>query len=776
MSAAGVSALMTANTAVTAVTEFTVVSSMNYKTTILMLALLALVGGVFLYTQMTDDPPPTDTSQEGPAPLIPDAAQPAGQLTRLTIKRGGETLVFEQDRDQWWQREPVDWPADGRSIERLARGLLTIQSEKTLQAGEDGAPSLDEALLTPDTAAARVTMRFYAKSITGEVSQSTLELAFGKRITGGRGFVRLGRANQLHLAADDYHQLLADFAPRQWRVRSLAGFDLPAAAQAVRIERQGPDVNTVLKRDADRWYLLAPWRDRAAFDAVEALLHQMRHLSVKRFIADTGQLSEFGLDGPNHGFAVTAPDGVVHNLRIGSSVEVEGREHVYLHLAIGRPGEAAASGATKAQVVFAALKRDVDALFTPDAGLLDPALVDLSSTDVASVFIQHPDEQFRIVWDASGRRTLDAPGETVDTDAVQRLIDALDAARAAAFTDQPRPDSRPIHIITLNLHGQAPPRVLRFYLTPDEQAPKRHDHGLPIPIPLPPQVARDRQKPAPHWTVYLDDEANGRIVPHTQLAPVVAPRLALLDTTLWRLEERTLDTITIAGPGGRTFRFVHDTTVAPPRNWRLDGPRPADALTMQRLIDTITELRAERWLSGRPTPGDDWFTVTISTESATRDLQFDPATGKAVATGIERGFVLPDTTRELLAGEFRSLTLLPLAPAQVRRITVTDPGRPAITLTRRGPNVEAAGLPEGAILDQDRAVALFAALSPLRAGQLLADAPTDPPVRTLRITTIENKTHTVTLAEHAALVDGTPATLEAPTGDALRASLLRDAP
>src|SRR6185436_9018985 len=64
--------------------------------------------------------------------------------TRVEIVRGGQTLVFEKDKDAWKQVTPAPKPADGAKVD----ALLTALTNTRATGFADKAPALDTPEIT----------------------------------------------------------------------------------------------------------------------------------------------------------------------------------------------------------------------------------------------------------------------------------------------------------------------------------------------------------------------------------------------------------------------------------------------------------------------------------------------------------------------------------------------------------------------------------------------------------------------------------------------------
>ena len=89
---------------------------MNFKTTIALVALLAVVAA-YLYFVVLNAPEPGDarpataTKTDG-EPLLPDALPSAREGTTITIERDDQAVTLRREKDNWFEIEPVRFPAE----------------------------------------------------------------------------------------------------------------------------------------------------------------------------------------------------------------------------------------------------------------------------------------------------------------------------------------------------------------------------------------------------------------------------------------------------------------------------------------------------------------------------------------------------------------------------------------------------------------------------------------------------------------------------------------
>src|SRR5690349_14682025 len=107
---------------------------MNFKTTILLIALLAVAGVVLFFTREK----PAQTAE-----TTPNAAQgtklldfPATDVTKLVVTPGdGKPMTLERDGTNWRLTQPVAAPADAPAVDGLVSALVDLTSRSKVDTG-----------------------------------------------------------------------------------------------------------------------------------------------------------------------------------------------------------------------------------------------------------------------------------------------------------------------------------------------------------------------------------------------------------------------------------------------------------------------------------------------------------------------------------------------------------------------------------------------------------------------------------------------------------------
>jgi hypothetical protein len=123
---------------------------MNFKTTIVLIVLLAVAGIALLVTRGHDNTAETGTAADttaAKAEKVFDGIQ-STDVTKLAIAPadGGKKLVLDKSGGKWRMTEPVDAPAEAFAVDELVRAVAGLESrgevtEKTADAKATGLAS-----------------------------------------------------------------------------------------------------------------------------------------------------------------------------------------------------------------------------------------------------------------------------------------------------------------------------------------------------------------------------------------------------------------------------------------------------------------------------------------------------------------------------------------------------------------------------------------------------------------------------------------------------------
>ncbi len=668
---------------------------MNFKTTLVLVVLLAIVGAYVFFigrsatpTYEIEEAERAAGTQQGQPLFGGDALTPA-DVTRVTIARGDESATFEKIDGTWRQVEPAEFRADGTKLDGLVRSAAGLRYVDRVRAGASGQPSRADLALEP----ARATV-----TLTAGDEEHTI--AVGRRSTGGRGYVAVGDSGDVYVVEDALQSVL--FTPDRltsWRHKALSP---PAASELDEVVIASGDSRvTVSKRDG-RWYLGEGTGERASESALADLVRNLGYLSAREFVSDAPEaLPTFGVAEPRttirlrQAAADESDPARVSTLRVGNAADAK-EETVYATWTQG-PEDAPPSG-----VVFTLTKATVDGLVKELDDLRDPSLVTAkNAADVVSVTVTPAEgDAVQLRRDGGGWRFADpGPGFEPEAAAVDELVNVVLRAEGERFEPAPA-DAEPVATVALGIAGRDQPETVRLY-------PADGDEG------------------DTHLAAVREDERVAAVLPTEDLERVLVPAAALREKTVLRIEPGAVTAATLEQPEGATYRF---TRADGEGQWSLEGARAFESADLDLLIDEVTRLRAESWVTDGRSVGGTPIVLTLRLADGERTLRVDPASRVAQLDGLDTPFMVQPVLVDLLSQEYRDRTAIELTNEEIRQVTLTR-GEETVTI-RRGDDGRftmdagaGAGEAEGeAAADQAQAATVFDTLAGLRVERWLDEA------------------------------------------------------
>src|SRR5436190_24266895 len=108
---------------------------MNFKTTIALIALLAVAGVVLYFTREKPQPTAetTPTQQQQGTKLFDFAATEVNKV--VVTPSDGKPMTLERDGMNWRLTQPVAAPADAAAVDGLVSALVELTSRSKVDAG-----------------------------------------------------------------------------------------------------------------------------------------------------------------------------------------------------------------------------------------------------------------------------------------------------------------------------------------------------------------------------------------------------------------------------------------------------------------------------------------------------------------------------------------------------------------------------------------------------------------------------------------------------------------
>ena len=720
---------------------------MNFKTT---LALLLLVAAVALYfafvergtTSMRErERQAEQTSGETGTPLLADDAFSPDSVTRLELKRDGQTAVIEKTNGNWRQTQPVQFPLTSRALGGVTGDLDSLRYVDRFTPGSEGTPALGEVGLESPRAELTVTH-----------GETTTTLRLGDKSLGSHAYLMRGDEEQVYVVTDGLHDRILDNTVQDWRKKT---FDAPAASGTDRValsRAQQGELN-LLKRDGD-WFLDEAQTQRASSDAVDELVSAVGSARVQGFVKDKpDDMALYGLKQPRLELTMHTPaadtgdngDGDTsaeddasgqdevntYTLRVGSAADMEESQF----FATWSKGENASP------VVFTLNKSDIEPLEKQIDDLRDPRLITTESDEIKVLRATRPDQPtLHLVRDTSEGFVFGdpKPGYGVDYDTATSMLERFAGTEADGYVaDFDAPDQA-LMTVELTQRGSGLTETIKLY-----EAPGADDS--------------DEQQ----YLSVREGEPVAYRVSRAKIAELFKPRLAYRNKDIINVERSSITQATLQRADGVTFTFQREApastqaaatqpngesgeqNVDTEANWTLEGHDTFEADALDDLLGTFAPLRAEKWVTdGSVQPADDWASLTIEAmDGSPRVLRVDIESRRAVLQGIEPGFVLPQSFVDKLTAEYRDRTALDLNTDNIASVTV-EAGDQTLVVSK---NADDQYVTEsGTEIDQSKAGKMFDTLAGLQVERYVKQRRIAP-TRKLIVQTTDDQTFTVGL-------------------------------
>ncbi len=651
---------------------------MNFRSTLILLVLLAGVGGGYLLVRSVS-PGSEDGSGaavEGDAGLTSPLVE-GRRFDTVRIEQGEREVVLERDGDRWWQVEPVRFVVANEAVEALINAALALRPRGSVELGDGGARAAEVGL---DPAAATL-------AFTGDAGEQTLHLGRGPtQVT----YVRRGQAARAYTVDAGLWDLVVDARPAAWRPGVLPA--PPAAAvRSVRLSHRGEgggggDGTTTLQREAGGWVMGEDGEARADPDTAEALAALPSALELRSYESDDpGVLHRYGLDAPTAAATWTAATGEAGTLRVGRAADLNG-ERVYATWS---------DTAAPSPVVF-----------TVDAAAVEPLMRDAAAFRETRLFTADPGliRGLRVAND--GRETLalqrrptgawayaePRPEYEPDDELVRQLITSITAARTAGDVVQVPVDAPVTATITLGLAGGREETV-RLY-----EAAGRGEWPI--------LLASREGEPAASFT------GDDRFAALTGVDPRASMRQRKLNAAPGA-EGGEPRGATLIALDGRRFDFVEDGR----GGWTLADGLAAEAEPTERLRRWLADPVAAQWLTDGG-EGESLGQVDLHVDAQDVTYWIDPTTGAASRSDLRGTFRVPPEVVELMSAELRERTVIPLTLHEMERVELVR-GPDGVSVIRRGDDGRYDPGTSG--LDEAQAAQVMDVLAGLRAERFAAD-------------------------------------------------------
>src|SRR5688572_9301262 len=249
------------------------------RSTVVLLVLLAGIGGYIYFVESERDPAAADAKPKAFAALAAD------NIEEIRIKNAdGETSHVQKVGENWQLLEPNKAGADTGVVGTVTSNLSTLEVQRVV----DESPSdLKQYGLEP----ARIDVSFRLKD------QKDFQQLFvgNKTPTGGDVFARRPNEKRVFLISS-YLESIFNKSSFDLRDKSVLKFDRPAADRIEVVEGSG---TIEFARTGMDWRIARPIAARADYAAMEGLLTRLSSTFMQKIVVpEATNLAMYGLDRP----------------------------------------------------------------------------------------------------------------------------------------------------------------------------------------------------------------------------------------------------------------------------------------------------------------------------------------------------------------------------------------------------------------------------------------------------------------------------------------------
>jgi hypothetical protein len=539
---------------------------MQTKTTLILLAVVVAVASYIIYFEK--DRPNTEEAGRRAQNVVNFERD---QLQGLVIHNGDDKIELRRVDNKWRLEAPIKDQADGSLLEGIISDLESWQKDRTIS--EKEIETNQEALTEYDLAKPKLRLALLGEGMPPEI-------LFGKEAAlEGKMYVRFANSKETFVARQTVRDAIAK-KPEDFRDRKLTDI---ATAQVTRVALKTPAGEMELEKKGESWEIVKPLRARGDNQKINDLLAQVTSARIQQFVVDDrGDLQPYGLAQPRGSITLfTAQHTDGQTLQFGGTPEKE-QDQIYVRFA--------ARG-----FVYTLPKKIEEILNATPAAVRDRHLARIDT-----------DQLDRITIDATGKGKIvlarkdqswtiaSANNQPANTAEVTRFLNTMQNEQVTRFVEDVASD--------LPKYGLDQPQVqLTFSSFASEN------------------TAETQAGEQPFATIAFGRVEGEEVFARVGEEPfIVAVRRALLDEILtepiqwqevaiFKFKPEEVHRLTAAANG----REVTITRGAMNDWTRADGAEPINATNVQSLLNTLTKLRAVRWIGG-PTPPQAFDQVQVT--------------------------------------------------------------------------------------------------------------------------------------------------------------------
>lgn len=542
---------------------------MKTKTTLL---LLAVVVAVAVYIKYYESQGPNTVEAKRQAQNVINFERDT--LDGIVIQNGDDKIELRRQDLKWRIEAPFKDQADRGAIENLLADLDAWQKYDSIPASEIAKDKnkLDEFGLSK----AKLRLKLLGKNAPPEIT-------FGNDAAlQGKMYVRIGDGNEVVIAAQSVRNDIAK-KPEEFRDRKLT--DL-ATAQVTRALLKTAAGEMEVEKKADHWEIVKPLRARGDDQKIADLLAQVTTAQIQQFIAeDRGDLRPYGLAEPRGSITLfSADDKNGQVLQIGGPAAGEKeKDQVYVRF-------------TSRNAVYTLPKKIEEILAVKPADLRDRHLVRIDMNVLDRITIDAAGKGKTVLarkdesWTIASRNNQPANGGEVT-----RMLDLVRTEQVTKFVEDVASD--------LPKYGLDKPQLqLTFSSFASENTAETTAGEHPFATIAFGKIDGD------NVFARLGDEPFIVAVRRSLLDNIFADPLQWQELGIFRFKPDEVHKLTVTTD--RESALVRNEK----KEWTwVKGSDPINTVNVQSLLNTLTVLRAVRWVGATtPAHGFDKPQITIT--------------------------------------------------------------------------------------------------------------------------------------------------------------------
>ncbi|MEP6821283.1 MAG: DUF4340 domain-containing protein [Chthoniobacterales bacterium] len=539
---------------------------MKYKTTLILLCLVTALGVWIKF-------------YESQRPNTEEAKRRAGNLLNfdrdklegVEIQNGEDTITLRRAKGKWRVEAPIQDQADAQEVTKLLADLESWEKDETISAKEIAADK--NRLAEYDLVKPKLRLKLLGKEMPPEI-------LFGKDAAlENRTYVRFENSPETFLVRQSVKKDI-EIKPEEFRDRKLTEI---TTAQVTRVVLKTPAGEMELQKHGEDWEIVKPLRARADNLKIGDLLAQVTSARIEQFVADDrGDLRPYGLAEPRGAITLfTADEADGRTLQIGASPEKE-KEQVYVRFS--------------ARSFVYTLPKKIEAIlaFTP-GDLRDRHLIRIATDVLDRITIEAPGRPKTVLARKDRNWTIaNLENRPANSAEVTRLLETLKNEQVTKFVEDVASD--------LPKYGLDQPQLrLTFSSFASEN------------------TAESKAGEEPFATVAFGRTEGDNVYARVGEEPfIVTVRRRLLDdifsdpvqwqeTSIFKFKPEEVHRLTVS-----TDRVATLVRSANEQWTREGGNEPINKVHLESLLDTLTKLRAVRWIGGEmPAQAFDMVQITI---------------------------------------------------------------------------------------------------------------------------------------------------------------------